>query len=638
MVMLSRDEMRDEVSQLRDSSGASPQGRPGATLTTTLEGSITSADPAAARLFGYAVSDLVGRELKALMPPLRPGDEHAALARLQRGVGIGPLQTLCWTRSGEPLDVSVTLRPLFGADGAVDGIGVIVRALRPDEVATEAQARLAAIVDSSFDAIISKTLDGVITSWNRAAEALFGYTPEEAVGASILLIIPPERRTEEEAVLASIRRGELVAPFETVRVHKGGATVHVSLTISPVRDGTGRIIGASKIARDVAERLRAEEERARMLREMQASNRAKDEFLAMLGHELRNPLGALTTALELLTQYGSDDPTCVRARQIAQRQGQHLGKLIDDLLDVGRVMTGKIVVQPRPLDLGEATAAHLATLRAAGGLDRHTVSLEIGRAPVSADPVRLEQVIANLVGNALRYTPAGGHIRVVVGREGEHAVLRVEDDGVGIAPELLPQIFDLFVQSERRNERAQGGLGIGLTLVRRLVELQGGSVEATSEGLGRGSLFHVRLPLFRGELAPPEPEPAEHTQKRRRVLIVEDNDDAREMLRMLLEREGHEVHEAADGQAGVEQAVRSRPDVALVDLGLPVLDGYGAARAIRAQLGDEVLLVALTGYGSSEDRRRAMHAGFDRHLRKPLDLRELRGILEAADAHRAELG
>jgi len=634
--MLSGDEMSQQLDSRDPSQPAGVQREAGA-LTTTLEGSITSADPASARLFGYAVGDLVGRKLKALMPPLRPGDEHAAFARLERGMGIGPLQTLGRTRSGEQLEVSVTLRPLFGAGGAVDGIGVIVRALRPDEVATEAQARLAAIVDSSFDAIVSKTLDGVITSWNRAAEALFGYSPEEAIGASIRMIIPTERHAEEDEVLASIRRGEVVEPFETVRVHKSGAPVHVSLTISPVRDGEGRIIGASKIARDIGERLRAEEERARLLREMLASNRAKDEFLAMLGHELRNPLGAMTSALELLAQRGSADPTCERARAIARRQGQHLAKLVDDLLDVGRVITGKIVVQPKPLDLGEHTAAHLAGLRAAGSLERHEVSVELARAPVSADAVRLEQVIANLIGNALRYTPPGGHIRIVVETGGEQAVLRVEDDGVGIAPELLPHVFDLFVQSERRRERAQGGLGIGLTLVRRLVELQGGSVHATSEGLGRGSCFTVRLPLFRGELVTPEPERATSAAARRRILIVEDNEDAREMLRMLLEREGHEVHEAADGGQGADEAVRLKPDVALVDVGLPVLDGYGAARAIRAALGEDVLLVALTGYGSQEDRRRAMHAGFDLHLRKPVDLRELRRILEAPEEHRAAL-
>ena len=485
------------------------------------------------------------------------------------------------------------------------------------------RARLAAIVDSSDDAIVSKTLDGVITSWNRAAERMFGYSTAEAVGHHIKLIIPLERHAEEDDVLARIRRGEIVDHFETVRQRKDGARLTISLTVSPIRDATGRIIGAS---RDITDRKRIEAERALLLEEAQAANRAKDDFLAMFGHELRNPLAAIASAAEVLDiARGTDDIRL--ARDVIRRQVVHLKRLIDDLLDAARVRAGKIVLERRPVNLAEAVQQALSVVRGGVAGHRHVIETQLDDVGVDADPVRLDQIILNILTNAIKYTPAGRAIRVLTFADGDRGVLRVEDEGVGIARETLPRIFGLFVQGEHTLDRAQGGLGIGLTLVRTLVELHGGTVTADSPGPALGSVFTVRLPRI--ELPSTlEDAPARRPAIRRRVLIVEDNDDVRQMLRILLEHEGHEVFEAVDGTEGVRAASRVRPDLALVDLGLPILDGYEVARFIRRQDHQPQRLVALTGYGQAEDRERALRAGFDDHLVKPVDPDRLAELLQ----------
>ena len=497
--------------------------------------------------------------------------------------------------------------------------------------------RLAAIVDSSDDVIISKTLEGVVTSWNPAAERLFGYSAAEAIGRHITLIIPPERLAEEDEVLAQIRRGQKIDHFDTVRVARDGRRIEISLTVSPVRGAGGEIIGASKIARDIGERRQLEAERARALAaeraaraEAEQANRAKDEFLAMLGHELRNPLGAITAALRVVDLWGLTDDRGVQAREIITRQMGSLVRLVDDLLDVGRLTTGKIALIRTPVDLATVVRRGVAAVASEGSGPRIEVR---AAAPVwmDADETRLEQIVSNLLGNALKFTPTGGRVTVEVSAVAGEAVLRVEDSGMGIAPDLLPRIFDLFVQGETELHRPRSGLGIGLTLVRRLVDLHGGHIEAASGGPGRGSVFTVRFPLT----APPgavaaAPPAVPDVPIRRRVLIVEDSDDAREMLRYLLERAGHEVHDAADGATGLDRALSLGPDVAVVDVGLPGLDGYELARRIRAAGRRDMFLIAVTGYGQSEARRRGLEAGFDAYLTKPIAPDRLTEIIAKA--------
>jgi signal transduction histidine kinase len=380
-------------------------------------------------------------------------------------------------------------------------------------------------------------------------------------------------------------------------------------------------------------RVQAEVERTRAqaaAAEAEAANRAKDEFLAMLGHELRNPLSAVVNAVGVLQRTGvGDGGHAARARDVIARQARHLARLVDDLLDVGRVTAGKVVLQRRPLDLGDFVRRYVAAQQAAGRTGSHELRVRAAPVWVTADETRLEQVLDNLLGNALKYTPGGGRVTLAVERAGDTAVLDVADTGTGIAAEVLPRVFDLFVQGARHADRSEGGLGIGLTLVRRLVELHGGTVNAASDGPGHGSTFTVHLPA----IAPPvdaAPAPAAPPLVRRRVVLVEDSADGRAALRMLLELDGHEVHEAADGPGGVKAILDAHPDLALVDLGLPGLDGYEVARQVRRRPeARDCHLVALTGYGQPEDRERARAAGFDDFLVKPVDAERLAAVLFA---------
>jgi signal transduction histidine kinase/CheY-like chemotaxis protein len=377
---------------------------------------------------------------------------------------------------------------------------------------------------------------------------------------------------------------------------------------------------------DVRERKRVEGERERARVEAEAASRTKDEFFAMLGHELRNPLGAITTALHVIDLCGPLDERSGEARAIIRRQVGHLVRLVDDLLDVTRLATGKISLSLRRIDLAAVARHAVASVSARG----RTLTCRAA-APVwiDADETRIEQILGNLLGNALKFTPAGGQITVTVEVDGPEAVLRVEDAGAGISPDLLPRIFDLFIQGQTTLHRREGGLGIGLTLVRRLVDLHRGRIEAASEGPGRGSVFTVRLPAAHppgdaDTLAPAPPRAA----ARLRVLIIEDNDDARQMLRHLLDHAGHEVHEATEGIDGLARALALRPDAVIVDIGLPGLDGYSIARRLRETGPPGVLLVAISGYGQDGDRLRSRAAGFDAHLTKPVDRTVLNVLLE----------
>ncbi len=389
-------------------------------------------------------------------------------------------------------------------------------------------------------------------------------------------------------------------------------------------------------ARARAEAVREEalvrERRARA--QAEDANRMKDEFLAMLGHELRNPLAAIANAAQLLRQPHVSPEWVENAKAIIGRQSAHLARLVDDLLDVGRVIAGKIVLERVPVSLPDAVRHALSALRAGGYFAGHRVDPDLGDVWVSADPVRLDQVVTNLLINAAKYTPSGKRIVVASRREGDVAVLSVVDEGVGIEAELLEKVFEPFVQGKRSLDRAQGGLGIGLTLVRRLVELHGGTVSAGSGGRDAGAAFTVRLPAIAAPAGAARSAAGPvHARGARDILVVEDNPDARAAVRLLLETRGHNVSEAADGAAGIELAASARPDVAFVDLGLPGVDGYEVARRLRSSAACEgTLLVALTGYGMPDDIARSRQAGFDLHLVKPLTLEALEEVLARADA------
>jgi PAS domain S-box-containing protein len=494
--------------------------------------------------------------------------------------------------------------------------------------------RLGAILESSDDAIVAITSGGYITDWNASAERMYGFSAAEAIGNLVSLVIPPDRKIESAEVLARINHGELVAPFETVRLRKDGVQVDVSLTVSPVKDGDGHIIGASENARDITRLMQARQERENLLRSeslareaAESANRAKDEFLAMLGHELRNPLHAISMAAHLLQNPNSLE----KASGIITRQGAHVSRLVDDLLDASRVTGGRIVLTRRPLNLATLVSECVGSMRATGQFDHHAVEIDLGAVWVDGDTDRLAQVVTNLLDNAIKYTPSGGKIGVRVKKVSQKARIEVQDDGAGISSEILPRVFDLFARGEFGLHRSPAGLGIGLTLVKQIAELHGGRAEVASDGPGRGSIFTVTLPRVAApqvKIASRDIDPGEESFKPRRILLIEDNDDARQLLRTLLEASGHEIYEAGDGPAGVEKALELKPDVVLIDLGLPGLDGYKVAARIRSTPAcSAIVLIALTGYGQREYRAKAERSGFHAYLVKPVDSGELEKVI-----------
>jgi CheY-like chemotaxis protein len=349
----------------------------------------------------------------------------------------------------------------------------------------------------------------------------------------------------------------------------------------------------------------------------------------MLGHELRNPIAALLTAAHILERGEAKALQAERLVEIVTRQSQHLARMVDDLLDMGRAAAGKITLDKRPMNLGECARASVATLRMREEYAARNISMQIEDVWINGDRNRIDQILTNLLSNALSYTPPEGKISLSVRAEDDRAAICVEDDGEGIAPDLLPRIFDLFVQGDQGTNRPRGGLGIGLSLVRRIAELHGGSVEALSDGLGHGSTFKV---LIRRIEAVRETAGIINGRAKgdagQRILIVEDNSDVRESLRLVLEMAGHKILEADSGPSGVASALADRPDVALIDIGLPGIDGYEVARRIRSSSeAQAITLIALTGYGLPEDRMRAEHAGFDAHLVKPVNLEQLDELL-----------
>ena len=500
-----------------------------------------------------------------------------------------------------------------------------------ETLGTPASPSLQALMASDAAEGVGRTAalegDPIFTAYSRLPDSGWSAAPGIPVG----VVTDAVRRSliaYGSGLLLSIALGIAAAIFIGRRIAR---------PIAEMGRGEPSVTDIREI-RDVAESLRAAAaEREELLRRerdaraaAESANRAKDEFLAMLGHELRNPLGAIANAARLLENPRTGAEAASRAREIISRQTDHLARLTDDLLDAGRAVMGKISLQRKPVDLAALAASALATLKSAGRTANHRVMQSLEPAWVDGDPIRLEQILANLVVNAAKFTPLPGTIRVSVRREGGEAVLRVADDGIGMSPDLAERAFDLFVQGERGLDRNMGGLGIGLTLVRRLAEMHGGSATAASGGPGEGSEVTVRLPAI--EAPPPAPQrtPRASPSLARTILLIEDNDDARETLSRLLEFAGHRVSGAADGAAGLAAALVSKPDVVLVDVGLPKMDGYEVARRIRAAAGAwRPLLVALTGYGLPEDRARALEAGFDAHLVKPVDHAELEALLSA---------
>jgi PAS domain S-box-containing protein len=793
-----------------------------ALITTDLNSIITSWNAGAERLFGGARGDMIGQSILQLFPPGREEEERHLLARIAAGESVRNFDTVRRHTDGRLVPVSITVSPIVGADGTAIGTVRITRDRGEWSRVERAARRLAAIVESSDDAIISKDLNGIVTSWNRAAERMFGYTADEIVGRSIRTIIPDERQSEEDLVLSSIRRGEKVDHFETLRRRKDGTFVPISLTISPIVDETGRVIGASKIARDISDSHRLEADRvqalavaeehaaiteklnevgtlvasaldretvvqvvvdaataltgaaygaffynvvdersetftlyavsgaardafaqlpmprntpvlaptfrgertvrsdditrdarygqnppyhglpeghvpvtsylavpvkarngdvlgglffghpepgrfaerherlvagiaswasialenARLYIGAQEASRLKDEFLATLSHELRTPLNAILGYARMI-RAGIVAPDKQRkAIETIERNATSLTQIVEDVLDVSRIISGKMRLNVQPVELRTVVRNAVdAVLPAADAKGiRIETAIDTPIATAAVDPERLQQVVWNLMTNAVKFTGRGGTVRVSLQAVNSHAEIIVSDTGIGIAPAFLPHIFERFRQADAGTTRERGGLGLGLAIARQLVEMHGGTIQVASDGPGKGSTFWVRLPLMaqaresgaagRGRTAARSPEAAIALPDLTgvRVLAVDDDGDALTMVREILEAAGAEVSTAGSAAQALDTIAQWLPDVLVADLGMPRMDGFDLIAQVRQHAHRRVRAVravALTAYVRSEDRLKALRSGYQTHLAKPIDPGELMATVAA---------
>jgi two-component system CheB/CheR fusion protein len=493
------------------------------------------------------------------------------------------------------------------------------------------------------DAVIATNTDGRITFLNPIAQQLTGWNEGDACGLPLedvfKIVNEQTHQTVENPATKALREGTIVGlANHTLLINKQGGESPIDDSASPIRNAEGEIAGVVLVFRDVAIRRQAEKALHERSEQLAEADKMKNEFLAMLAHELRNPLAPIQNALHLIRLQGDKAADAPELWAIMERQVESLVRLVDDLLDVSRITRGKIGIHKQPVDVNAIVSRAVESSRPLIDARRQTLEVSLPYEPmrVDADLTRMTQVLLNLLNNAAKYTSEGGHIWLAVERGDGEAVFRVRDNGVGIRPEMLTKVFDLFSQSEQTLDRAEGGLGIGLTLARRLTEMHGGSVVAFSDGPGKGSEFVVRIPLLTNPspiaasaMAKPHADGQPQKSGGKQVLVVDDNRDAANTMALLLRKWGHEVNMAYDGHEAVAAAETHKPDLILLDIGLPGRDGYEVARLIRAQpaLAD-TMIVALTGYGMEKDREQSKAAGFDEHIVKPVDFDRLRELLE----------
>jgi PAS domain S-box-containing protein len=763
-----------------------------AIVSKDLNGTILSWNGAAERMFGYTAAEVIGHSIRMIIPADRQNEEDFVLGQIRMGQAVRHHETLRQRKDGSQIPISLTVSPIYDDSGHVIGASKIARDISDRKEADLAMRRLAGLVESSDDAIVAKDLQSRITSWNRAAERMFGYTAEEAIGQSVRMIIPDDLQSEEDMVLARIRAGGIVDHYETRRRRKDGTEILVSLTVSPIVDDAGRVIGASKIARDITEeshlratardqaliaerlsqvgamvaasldsstivqrvidaatsltqaefgafvfndsdknsgrrytvsshaaapkdvverflqersdtlfaatlqggaairldditggvrsylgvpvRARAGDvlggllfgssaraafteqheriasaiaawaslalENARLYLTARDADRLKDEFLAVLSHELRTPLNAIVGYSRLLRGGLLSGPKLERGLETLERNANALTQIVEDVLDISRIVAGKIRLDVQPVELPVVAQNAVATVQPAADAKgiRIETTVDPSAGPVSGDPGRLQQVVWNLLTNAVKFTPKNGRVQLRVERVNSHVEVTVSDTGAGIRADFLPFVFERFRQADGSLTRKAGGLGLGLSIARHIVEMHGGSIEAESDGEGRGATFRVQLPLMivhaasaavkrehpRTETAAPMAPLADLTGVR--VLAVDDDEDALGLLRVVLEAAGADVTTASSAAAALEQVVVARPHVLVVDLGMPGVDGFQFIARLRGSADEEVRDIpaaALTAFARSEDRMKALRSGFEMHLAKPVDPGEL---------------
>jgi two-component system CheB/CheR fusion protein len=609
------EEVRAKLAQL----SAIVESSDDAIVGNSLDGVITTWNNGACRLFGYAAEEAVGRHFSFLQQAGGADEIDGMLSQVRHGRPVERLETKCVRKDGTLVDLSIKFSPIFDATSKTVGVSAIARDITPlirtrFEVA-EREERIRLLLDSTAEAIYGIDLNGMCTFCNPTCARVLGYeSPSALIGKQMHPLVHHTRAdgtpypAEQSSIYEAMRHRQEAHVDDEVLWRADGTCFPAEYWSHPIyRDGD--VLGAVVTFLDITERRRAEQE-------IQEGSRRREQFLAMLSHELRNPLAAILSATRVLEASVVPDQIRQEAGLVVERQAKHMARLLDDLLDVARITRGRIVLRNERVDLRDTTRSAVEALQPF--LAEHDAKLELEMdeepIPVIGDPTRLQQVQANLLSNAAKYSPRGGTIRLKVTRDGDAALIRVADHGNGIEPEMLPRIFDLFVQGDKSLDRTQSGLGIGLTLLRSLVGLHNGDVDAHSDGPGTGSTFTVRLPLATAGIA----AGAAPGNRVRTVVIVEDQADARRMLQILLESMGVRVFTAENGQDGAALIERVQPDLALVDLGLPVMSGYELARLVRKDReGCPVRLVALSGYGQDADVQAAIDAGFDEHITKP---------------------
>ena len=595
-------------------------------------GHIVSWNRGAEKLEGYTAAEILGRHFSVLYPP-DAIERRSPERELRMAQESGRLEDEGWRvrKDGSRFWGNVVITALRDETGALRGFSKITRDLterrHQEETLRQSEQRFRVLVDGLKDyAIFMLDTEGRVTSWNSGAQRITGYEAEEIMGRHLGLLYPQsaiERKLPEQELAMAREHGRY--EDEGARLRKDGNQFWASAVVSPLYDQEGMLMGYANVIRDLTDRKRAES--------LEQAERHTSEFLAMLAHELRNPLAPINNALHLLALKPPADATEKWVREVLHRQTGQITRLIEDLLDVSRITRAAIPLNRRPLDVRAVVRAAVEGSMQWIDARRHGLSIELPpneALTVMADEARLTQVLHKLLHNAARYTPEGGQVSIAARRENDSVVIRVKDNGVGMDAELLGSAFDLFKQGQQQPQRPQGGLGIGLTLVQRLVRLHGGTVEARSAGADRGSEFIVRLPALQQAPVSEARAPEALSSRPRKVLVIDDNSDAANALRMLLENDGHKVRVAHDGVSGLALAREYRPEYLLLDIGLPRLNGYDIAASVR---GDPELkhttIVAITGYGQVHDRARTAAVGFDHHLTKPVEFAALQELFRA---------
>jgi PAS domain S-box-containing protein len=595
------------------------------------EGHIASWNRGAQRLKGYAAAEVIGKHFSVFYPP-EAIERRWPQQELKMTQESGRFEDEGWRvrKDGTRFWADVVITAMRDESGALRGFSKVTRDLterrRQEETLRQSEERFRLLVDGVRDyAIYMLDPDGRVVSWNSGAQRIKGYEAQEIIGRHFSAFYPQEaidKKWPEQELAMAREHGRF--EDEGLRLRKDGTTFWANVVVTPVYDREGMLIGYAKVTRDLSDRKRVQT--------LERAERQTSEFLAILGHELRNPLAPINNALHLLALKPATDPTEQWVREVLQRQAGQMTRLVDDLLDVSRITRAAISLDRQPLDVRKVVRAAVDASMQWMQARAHTLTIDLAQEALTvvADETRLTQVVHNLLHNASKYTPEGGQVAVSARREAGEVLISVKDNGIGMDADLLQSAFDLFKQGHQVMHRPQGGLGIGLTLVQRLVRLHGGTVQALSAGIDQGSEFVVRLPWAKAaaeRLALNEPQPS---CTPRRVLVIDDNDDAANALRLLLENDGHDVKVAHDGASGLALARAYRPEYLLLDIGLPRLSGYDIAASVR---GDPALkgttIVAITGYGQLHDRARTAAVGFDHHLTKPVEFSALQELFRA---------